>query len=54
MVHIDTVSLGYAAIGGALLALATTLNYALRGRITGMSGYLYSIVSLNRSICFLM
>jgi hypothetical protein len=49
MVYIDTTALTHAAIGGTLLAIATSLNYAVRGKITGMSGYLYSIVSFNRS-----
>lgn len=49
MVHIDPTSLYYAAIGGALLGIATSLNFGLRGKITGMSGLLYTIVSFNRS-----
>jgi hypothetical protein len=53
MVFSNPTELGYAAVGGALLAIATTINYVFRGRITGMSGYFWSIVSLNRSILFL-
>ena len=49
MVHIDTTALTHAAIGGALLGIAASLHYVLRGKITGMSGLLHSLVSLNRS-----
>lgn len=52
MVYYNPTELGYAAIGGALLAIATTINYVFRGKITGMSGYFWSIVSFNRSILF--
>ena len=52
MVYIDTTSLYYAAIGGALLGIATSLNFGLRGKITGMSGLMYTLVSFNRSISF--
>ena len=49
MVYIDATSLYYAAIGGALLGIATCINFGLRGKITGMSGLLYTLVSFNRS-----
>lgn len=53
MVHVDPTALVYAAIGGALLGISTSLHYALRGKITGMSGLLYSLISINRSTLLL-
>jgi uncharacterized membrane protein YedE/YeeE len=48
MVLVDENPYYYAAIGGILLGLATTLNYALRGRVTGMSGAVYGILTLHK------
>lgn len=48
MVLVDENPFYYAAIGGLLLGLATTLNYALRGRVTGMSGMIYGILTLHK------
>ena len=39
MVDIETNPLYYAAVGGVLLGIATSLNYVLKGNITGMSGW---------------
>jgi uncharacterized membrane-anchored protein YitT (DUF2179 family) len=48
MIDIDTNPLYYAAAGGILLGIATSLNYCLRGKVTGMSGIVFGIVSLNK------
>jgi uncharacterized membrane protein YedE/YeeE len=37
-----------AIVGGILLGIATSLNYCLRGKVTGMSGILFGIVTLNK------
>lgn len=39
----------YASLGGIILGLATTLNYAVRGKVTGMSGIVFGIISWNKS-----
>lgn len=48
MIDINTNPLYYAAAGGIILGLATSLNYCLRGKVTGMSGIVFGIVSLNK------
>jgi hypothetical protein len=48
MVLVDTDPYYFAAIGGLLLGIATTLNYALRGRVTGMSGMIYGILTVHK------
>jgi hypothetical protein len=48
MIDINTNPLYYAAAGGILLGIATSLNYCLRGKVTGMSGIVFGIVSLNK------
>lgn len=48
MVTFDLDALKYAALGGTILGIATSLNYILRGKVTGMSGIVYGIVSLNK------
>jgi hypothetical protein len=49
MVNFDGNAIVFASIGGLLLGLATSLNYAIRGKVTGMSGIVYGILSLNKS-----
>lgn len=49
MVDIETNPLYYAAVGGVLLGIATSLNYVLKGNITGMSGLMYDIAFFNIS-----
>lgn len=53
MVNIEDNPLYYASIGGIIIGISTSLNYALRGSVTGMSGMLYSTVTLDKSIVFL-
>lgn len=48
MVFVDTAEYLFAVLGGALLGVAASLNYVLRGKVTGMSGVLYGVVSLNK------
>ena len=43
MVDINTNPLYYAAAGGVILGIATSLNYCLRGKVTGMSGIVYNL-----------
>lgn len=45
MVQFDSDSIFYATLGGLTLGLATSLNYAIRGKVTGMSGIAYGLVS---------
>jgi hypothetical protein len=44
----------YAAAGGVLLGIATSLNYVLRGKVTGMSGIVYGIVTCHKGTPFFM
>jgi drug/metabolite transporter (DMT)-like permease len=53
MVDINSNPLYYAAIGGIIIGIATSLNYALRGSVTGMSGMVYGTVNLDKSIFYL-
>ena len=48
MVQLYYDTLIYASIGGLILGLATTLNYVIRGKVTGMSGIVFGIVSWNK------
>lgn len=43
MVVTDENPFYYAAIGGIILGIATSLNYCLRGKVTGMSGMVYGL-----------
>lgn len=38
----------FAIIGGLLIGIATTLHLALKGRITGISGIFYSIITCDK------
>ena len=48
MVDIETNPLYYATVGGIILGIAISVHYILKGNVTGMSGILYGIVSLNK------
>lgn len=48
MVTFDTDAIVCATVGGLLLGLATSINYIIRGKVTGMSGIFYGIISLNK------
>jgi uncharacterized membrane protein YedE/YeeE len=39
----------FAIIGGVLIALATSVNLLLKGRITGMSGIFWSLIHLDKA-----
>ncbi|CAD8098466.1 unnamed protein product [Paramecium primaurelia] len=45
MVFWNETDIGLAVIGGALIGIATSLHYVVKGRVTGFSGILYSIVT---------
>ena len=47
MVNADSTDMVCAFIGGVLIALASTLNLLLLGRITGLSGIFNSLATLN-------
>lgn len=49
MVNIEDNPLYYAAAGGVIIGLGTSLNYVFRGSVTGMSGMLYGTVTLDKS-----
>ena len=48
MVDLESNPLYFAAIGGLILGISTSLNYILKGKITGMSGAVFGVVSLNK------
>ena len=45
---LETNPLIFAAIGGSILGLATSLNYIIRGKVTGMSGIVFGIASMDK------
>lgn len=45
MVFWNGTDIGLAVIGGALIGIATSLHYIVKGRVTGFSGILYSIAT---------
>ena len=49
MVQFDGQYVLCAALGGILLGVATSINYILRGKVTGMSGIVFGIISINKS-----
>ena len=49
MVVTDENPFYYAAVGGIILGIATSLNYCLRGKVTGMSGIVQGIFFWQRS-----
>lgn len=53
MVNLNYDALTYASIGGLILGLATTINYVIRGKVTGMSGIVFGIVSWNKCTLFI-
>lgn len=50
MVDINTNPLYYASAGGVILGIATSLNYCVRGKVTGMSGIVDSISSFKKGM----
>ena len=48
MVNFHEGQIIFATIGGIILGIATSLNYSIRGKVTGMSGIVYGVVSCNR------
>ena len=50
MVDIETNPLYYAAVGGLILGVSISLHYILKGNVTGMSGIVFGIASLNKGI----
>ena len=52
MVNFDTNQIIFASIGGIILGIATSINYVIRGKVTGMSGTVFGIASGNLSTRF--
>jgi uncharacterized membrane-anchored protein YitT (DUF2179 family) len=52
MVDIESNPLYYASIGGFLLGVAISMHYVLKGNVTGMSGIVFGVASLNKSTMF--
>ena len=50
MVDIESNPLYYAAVGGIILGIATSTNFMLRGKVTGMSGLVFSLASFELSM----
>jgi uncharacterized membrane protein YedE/YeeE len=48
-IYWEPVEVGMAILGGAFIALATTLNLLIMGRITGMSGMFFTVFRLRKS-----
>jgi hypothetical protein len=48
MVFVDAAEYCYAILGGVFLGISSSLNYIFLGKMTGMSGILYGIVSLQQ------
>ena len=44
-VEISSSDAGFAVLGGFLIALSSSLHLYFKGRVTGMSGIFYSIIS---------
>ena len=49
MVYWNTQEVIQAIIGGSLIALSSTLNLLLYGRVTGISGILTSVIKLDKA-----
>ena len=49
MVDIETNPLYYAAVGGIILGIGTSIHYVLKGNVTGMSGIVFGIASYNKN-----
>ena len=45
----ETNPLYYAAVGGLIIGLSTSIHYILKGNVTGMSGIVFGIASLDQS-----
>lgn len=54
MVTFDGNQIAFACFGGLLLGIATSFNYIVRGKVTGMSGIAYGIISINKCTSLLM
>lgn len=46
-IHFEGIDIGMAILGGALIALSSIANLYLKGRITGLSGMFYTLITLN-------
>lgn len=47
MVFWNASDIGLAVIGGVLIGIATSIHFLLKGRVTGFSGIVYSIITFD-------
>ena len=47
MVRLEWPDMILAAVGGCFIALSSTLNLFMKGRITGLSGIFYTLIRLD-------
>ena len=50
MVTFDVEAIQCAIVGGLILGIATSINYIVRGKVTGMSGTIYGVINMSKSI----
>ena len=48
----DNNALFYAACGGIILGISTSLNYIIRGKDTGMTRIMFNFATFNKGIYF--
>lgn len=53
MVYWNNTDVALALIGGAMISLSSILNLLFMGRITGLSGMLFTIVNLDKKSGFM-
>jgi len=47
MVFWNASDIGLGVIGGVLIGIATSIHFLLKGRVTGFSGIVYSIITFD-------
>lgn len=52
-VHWDNIEIALAIVGGTMISISTILNLLFMGRVTGLSGMLFSIVKIETKSGFL-
>lgn len=48
MVYWNGYDIALGVIGGVLIGVATSIHYLLKGRVTGFSGIVYSIITFDK------
>lgn len=49
MTYFNSYDIGLSTLGGIIIGIATSIHMILKGRVTGFSGLLYSIISFERN-----